>query len=233
MDADSSDNSAATERTETTAVLYFEHYDVCDRSTRGHRPRHLRDVATEHICIGSCVLHWSNASDLEMGILAHLDYEIQDRIRMPVSLDTLLARDSALPVVGKRSPSGCVEAIARCVAAFQRATEAYAMAPPRPSTSQLCDEIASKICSYANAIASKMLPDLRDDVMELIHHYIQNRTYDLAVKSVLNGALLEHHRFWSCVSDGRQRNACLTIIEICSNTLRDEGQFLRDKICRP
>ena len=138
--------------------------------------------------------------------------EIQDRIRMPVSLDTLLARDSALPVVGKRSPSGCVEAIARCVAAFQRATEAYVMAaPPLPSTSWLCDEIASKICSYANAIASKMLLGLRDDVMELTHHYIQNRIYDLAVKSVLR-ARLEHHRFWSFVSDGRQSNACFAII---------------------
>ena len=62
-------DSAATERTETTAVLYLEHYDVCDRPTRGH-------VATEHICIGSCVLHWSNASDLEVGIPAHLDLSL-------------------------------------------------------------------------------------------------------------------------------------------------------------
>ena len=140
-------------------------------------------------------------------------------------LTSLLARVSALPVVGKkRSPSASVEAIARCVAAFQRATEA--------AEHWLCDEIASKMCSYANAIASKRSPHLRDYVMELIHHYVQNRTYDLAVKSVLDGAFLEHHRFWSCVSDGRQRNACLTIIEICSNTLHDEGQFLRDKICR-
>ena len=148
MDADSSNNSAATERTEATTVLYFEHYDVCDRSTRGHRLRHLSDVATEHICIGSSVLHWSNASDLEMGILAHLDYEIQDPIRMPVSLDTLLARDSALPVVGKRSPSACVEAIARCVAAFQRATEAYAMAPPPASTTTKYRQAAASLVSY-------------------------------------------------------------------------------------
>ena len=102
MAADSSYNSAATERTETTAVLYLEHYDVCDRPTREHRPRHLRDVATEHICIGSCVLHWSKASALEMGILARLDYEIQDRIRLPLSLETLLARSSAVLVVRNR-----------------------------------------------------------------------------------------------------------------------------------
>lgn len=159
---------------------------------------------------------------LEMGILSHLDYEIQDRIRMPVSLEAVLANDSGLPLVGRRSPSGCVKAIARCVAAFQRATDA--------TEHSQCDEIVAKICSYANAIASKMLPYLRDYMMELIHQYIQNRTYDLAFKSILDGALLEHHRFWSCVSDGRQRNECLNIIEICRNTLNDEGQALRDKL---
>jgi hypothetical protein len=220
--ADSSNNGAATEHTEATAVLYLEHYDVCDRPTQGHRPRQLCDIATEQICIGSCVLHWSSASQLEMGILSHLDYEIQDRIRMPVSLETLLAIDLRLPVVGRRSPSACVEAIARCVAAFQRATDATEHSP--------CDEMAAKICSYANAIASKMSPYLRDYIMELIHQYIQNRTYDLAVKNVLDGALLKHHRFWSCISDGRQRNECLNIIEICRNTLNDEGQALRDKL---
>ena len=71
--------------------------------------------------------------------------------------------------------------------------------------------------------------------MELIHQYMQNRTYDLAVKNVLDAALLDpmtssRHRFWSCVSDGRQRNQCLNIIEICRNTLNDEGQALRDKM---
>ena len=221
MDADSSNNSAATEHTEATAVLYFEHYDVCDRPTQGHRSRQLCDVGTEHICIGSCVLHWSNASQLEMGILTQLDYEIQDRIRMPVSLETLVTSDPKL-LVGGRSPSACIEAIARCVAAFQRATDA--------TEHSRCDEIASKICSYANAIASKKSPYLRDCITTLIHECIQNRTYDLAVKSVLDGALLERHRFWSCVSDGRQRNECLTIIEICRNALNDEGQALRDKM---
>jgi hypothetical protein len=222
MAADSSCNSVATERTETTAVLYLEHYDVCDRPTRGHRPRHLRDVATEHICIGSCVLHWSKVSDLKMGILARLDYEIQDRIRLPLSLETLLARDSALPVVRKRSSSACVEAIARCVAAFQHATDA--------TEHRQCDEIANKMRSYANAIANNAAPCLRECVIGLIHRYIQNRTYDLAVKSVLDGALVERHRFWSRVTHERQHNACLNVIEICNSTLRDEGQFLRDKI---
>ena len=228
MDADSSDNSAATERTETTAVLYFEsatltcYNDVCGRSTRGHRPRHLRDVATEHICIGSCVLHWSKAAQLEVGILFQLDHEIQDRIRMAVSLETLLSSDPLL-IADRRSPSGCVEAIARCVAAFQRATDA--------TEHNQCNEIAIKICSDANAIASKKSPYLLEYIMTLIHGYIQNRTYDLAAKSVLDGALQEHHRFWSrAMLNGRQRNECLTILEICRNTLNDEGQALRDKM---
>ena len=84
---------------------------------------------------------------------------------------------------------------------------------------------------YANAIAKLKSPYLRYYTMTLIHGYIQNRMYDLAVKSVLDGASQEHHRFWSRVSDGRQRNECLTLVEICRNTLNDEGQALRDKMC--
>ena len=210
--------SAATEHTEATAVLYLEHYNACDRPTQGHRTRTLCDVATEHICIGSCVLHWSHAAHLEMGILFQLDHEIQDRIRMPVSLDTLLASDSGLRSVDKRSPSGCVEAIARCVAAFQRAADA--------TEHSQCDEIAHKICSYAHAIASKISPYRRDYIMELIYQYIENRSYDLAVKSILDKAFLGTPGFL----DARQRQECLTIIEICRNTLNNEGQALRDKL---
>jgi hypothetical protein len=228
MASDSSTDIAATEHTEATAVQYLYHYNECDRPTQqicptaGHRTRQQCDAATEHICVGSCLLHWSHAAHLEMGVISQLDHEIQDQIRIPVSLDTLWDSDSGLPVVDKRSPSGCVEAIARCVAAFQRATDA--------TEHNQRNDIADKICSYAHAIASKNNPYLRYYIMDLIHQFIQNRTYDLAIKSVLDGAFAIHHRFWSSVRDERARNSCLNIIEFCRNTLFEEGQELRRKI---
>ena len=184
------------------------------------------NAATEHIRIGPCILHWSQVSNLELGVLRNLHLELQDRIRMPFSFERLL-RDCLddRNVTQSRSWSSCVEGTARCVAAFQAATDA--------TEHSQCNEIAAKLCSYATALAQRTSPYLREHFLALVYEYIQNRTHDLAVKNVLNGAFLEHHRFWSCVSDGSQRNACLTIIEICSSTLHDEGQFLRDKICRP
>ena len=85
--------------------------------------------------------------------------------------------------------------------------------------------------SLIHSCARSLTPPLIDSpINSLIHRYIQNRTYDLAVKNVLDGAFLGSHCFWSGVSDGRQRNECLTIIEICRNTLNDEGQALRDEM---
>ena len=213
-----------------SAVLYLERYDTRDRPTPGHRSRNLCEVATEHICIGSCAIHWSDAAQVELNILSQLDQEIQDRIRLPVSADTLFESD-ARPEK-KRSPSGYVEAIAHCVAAFQRATDA--------TEHSQCVEIASKICAHANGLARRCHLQNSSDrrqFMEVIHRYIHNRTCDLAVKSVVNGAFEEHHRFWSRLRasedhhrDGCQRNECLTILEICNKTLMHEGQALREEM---
>ena len=123
----------------------------------------------------------------------------------------------------QRSPSGYIEAIARCVAAFQHATDAR--------EHHHCEDIVCKIKSYAEALAFKSAPHMRDDIMGLIDQYIRNRTYDLAVRTILDAAWMsERHRFWSCLRDERQRNDCLSIIEICKNTLDDEGRALRSEL---
>ena len=58
--------------------------------------------------------------------------------------------------------------------------------------------------------------------MKVIYQYIENRTYDCAVKNILDRALVEGH-----VSDERQYQECLTILQISRNTLNHEGQALR------
>ena len=212
MDTDGQVPSAATEHPEPTAALFLQHDRACERG----------DAATEHICIGSCWLHWSNATQLELGILSQLDQAIQDRTHIPVALTTLLDIDSEEPVVEHKSPSSCVEAIARCVAAFQLAAAA--------TEHSECNEITLKLCKYAHTIARKSSPYRRHCIMECIHQYIENRTYDVALRNVLDGTFIDEDRFWSCVRDERQRQGCLTVIEIIRNALTDEADALRHEL---
>ena len=135
---------------------------------------------------------------------------------MDIDLDPL--------VVEQKSPSSCVEAIARCVAAFQLANAATEHNQRNDIVHKLC------ICAYAHTIACKNAPYRRHFIMELIQQYIENRTYDVAVRSVLDRACIEGDRFWSCLPDERQRQGCITIVDIIRNTLADEGEALRHRL---
>jgi hypothetical protein len=109
------------------------------------------------------------------------------------------------------------------VAAFQNATDA--------TEHSQCNEIAAKLCSYATALAQKTSPYLRKHLLALVYEYIQNRTYDLALKKMVRREFEEiGHGFWSCVDAGRQRSECLTLLEICTNAVTDHGQALRDEM---
>ncbi len=67
--------------------LYLDYNDVLDTAELDMLPgapcRRVFNAATEHIRIGPCILHWSQVSNLELGVLCNLHHEIQDRIRMP------------------------------------------------------------------------------------------------------------------------------------------------------
>ena len=125
-----------------------------------------------------------------------------------------------------RSWSGSVEAIARCVAAFQNATDA--------TEHSQCDEIIAKICSYTNGLAQKTSPYLREHLLKLLYDYIENRTYDLALKNIIDESLMgttEQNRrknLWSCTRVRRQRHECLDLLEICWKAMTSHGETLRN-----
>ena len=152
---------------------------------------------------------------------------------MPVSFERFLASDCQDDgiVTQSRSWSGCVEAIARCVAAFQNATDA--------TEHSQCNEIAAKLCSYATALAQRTSPYLRDAFLALLDEYIQNRTYDLALKNMVNRGILERRiwsglnepgdGFWSGLNE-RQESECLTLLEICITAVTHGQQALRHEM---
>ena len=91
------------------------------------------DVATEIIVIGPCELHWRRAQDLQLGTLRALQQEIQNRFRVPVTLEELRhADDCNLSLeTSKKICSSTLEAVSRCVAAFQKASDATEHTAPK------------------------------------------------------------------------------------------------------
>ena len=212
--------SHATEQTEV-AVCGSQDVTIFFTSYRNEDSSEICfDAATEHIRIGPCILHWSQAAKLELGVLKALHIEIENLNRLPVSRESLLhsCLDDKGSPMKRRSWSGLVEAIARCVAAFQRATDA--------TEHSQCTEIADKLGAHATDLAHRTSPYLREHLCTLLYEYIQNRTYDLAVKT-MQKALNENE---AKESMKRQLSECLDLLEIFAKALSDHAKALRDEM---
>ena len=227
MAATSSNTSTGTEHTEPNVFLYLEYNDVLANAELDvvpgelHGGRRAFNAATEHFRIGPCILHWSHASNIELSVLCRLDHEIQSRIRMPVSFEKIAANDGIMRE--RETWPNCVEAIARCVAAFQKATDA--------TEHSQCDVIVAKLRGYATTLAQMIAPYRRPRLLLLLYEYIQNRTYDLAMNNLVNRVFEETgDGFWYWVGAGRQRRECLNLLEICTTAVTDHGQALRHKL---
>ena len=164
--------------------------------------------------------------------------EIENRFRVPVSLEQLLQKyehtlcDAGLrPTMQGKSWSGTIEAISRCIAAFQKAIDA---------TEHIqCQDIATKTCDYAIALAWKTPAYCgREDLLALVHQFMQNRKHNLAFIHLLNQSCLCEHEddsFWSLVSDleyvriteGSQKEECLRIIELCMDAIKNHADHLQ------
>ena len=202
----------ATERAATTEVMTTPSFDAetCD------------------IAIGPCRLR---CMIYELEILCKMQDEINRRFRVPVSLPQLLEGykhtewDAGWnPTMQRKSWSGTIEAISRCIAAFRKATDA---------TEHIqCQDIATKTCDYAIALARKTLPYCGpEDLLILVHQFMQNRTYNLAFIHLLDRACLwereDDDLFWSLVCDSPQKEECLRIIEMCMDAIRNHADRLR------
>ena len=193
------------------------------------------DAATDDIAVGPCRLRCMKN---EQWMLCKMQEEIERRYRVPVSLKQLLKKyeharcdwiDSNTQYtnwspIGGKTWSSIIEAISRCIAAFQKATDA---------TEHIqCQRIATKTCDYAIALARKSPADCgHEDLLALVHQFMQNRTYNLAFKHLLDRAFHAEHEdddlFWSLVSDSPQKEECLRIIEMCMEAIRNHADRLR------
>ena len=185
------------------------------------------DVETCVITIGPCTLRCMN---YEFEILCKMQDEINQRFRVPVSLEELLRRYNDTqcdagwnPTMQRKSWSSTIEAISRCIAAFQKATDA--------TEHSACQDIATKTCDYAIALAHETPAYCgREDLLALLHQFMENRTYNLAFTHLLNQEFLSEHErdspFWSRHLYPPGKRNCLRIIERCMDAIRDRSEHL-------
>lgn len=190
------------------------------------------DAETCDIAIGPCRLRCMN---YEREILCKMQDEINRRFRVPVSLPQLLEGykhtecDAGWnPSMQRKSWSGTIEAISRCIAAFQKATDA--------TEHSACEDTANKTRDYAIALAHKTPAYCpREDLLALLYQFMENRTYNLAFTHLLNQVLLSEHErdgsFWSLANmntDGPfwMKQECLRIIDKCIDAIRNQADHL-------
>ena len=236
--------SDATERAATTEVMTTPAFDA----------------ATYDIAVGPCRLRCMKN---EHGMLCKMQEEIDRRFRVPVSLWQLLQKyehsrcDAGWsPTMQGKSWRGTIEAISRCIEAFQIATDQeasdatehiecqdiatkksdYAIALTYTNAAIECQDIATKTCDYAIALTHKTPAYCgHGDLLALVHQFMKNRTYNLAFTHLINRACLCKHEgagpFWSLVGGsstvcGSQKEECLRIIEMCMDSIRNHADHL-------
>ena len=184
------------------------------------------DTATDYVTVGPCRLRCMKD---EHGMLCRMHEDIKRRFRVPVSLKQLLQkyeharRDAGWrPAMQGKSWSGTIDSISRCIAAFQKTTDA---------TEHIqCQDIATKTCDYAIALARKTPAYCgHEALLALVHRFMQNRTYNLAFVHLLKQSRLCQHggndSFWSLVQDAATvsglREEYLRIIDGCMYAIKN------------
>ena len=233
-------NSAATEHADVDNTEPRES-DATERATRDVTlvmTTPSFDAETCDIKIGPCRLR---CMSYEIEILCKMQDEIQRRFRVPVSLRQLLQRyqnttcDAGWnPTLPDKPWTGTIEAISRCIAAFQKAADA--------TEHSACQDTANKTCEYAIALAHKTPAYCpREDLLALVHQFMENRTYNLAFTHLLNQAFRAEHEpeapFWSIAGGSLAsgwphtihtiKQECLQIIERCTDAIRNQADQLR------
>ncbi len=133
--------------------------------------------------------------------------------------------------ISGKSWSAIIEAISRCIAAFQKATDA--------TEHSECQCIATKTCDYAIALARKTPAySGHEELLALVHQFMQNRVYNIAFIHLLDRANDSEHEdddsFWSLVRDVAHpsfwKEECLRTIEMCMDAIRNHANHLQSQM---
>ena len=140
--------------------------------------------------IGSVKIRHDVSNEPATRVIAKVQHEIHCRLHLYISSDEIIemcdyCSDPATEQEGIRgssskSWSGTIEAISRCVAAYQKATNADEISNG--------EDIMNKLKSYVQALLQKCVPNvyLRQHVASVITDYIWNRSCNVALHMLLD-----------------------------------------------
>ena len=139
--------------------------------------------------IGSVVIRHDVSNEPATRVIAKVQHEIHCRLHLYIANDEIIemcdyCSRPATEREGIRGSSpknwGTIEAISRCVAAYQRAANA--------SEISNCEDIMNKLKSYVQALLQKCAPNvyIRQHVTSVITDYIWNRPCNVAFRLLLD-----------------------------------------------
>ena len=182
------------------------------------------------VSIGSVNVRYDASNDTATRVIELVQHEMHLRLHSCISTceirdcscsateqtDTSAYRSQTIGIAAdyynNRSWSGTIEAISRCVAAYERAANAYEISN--------CEDIMSKLLRYVQSLLQKCVSNvyLRQHVTSIITDYIWNRCCNVASRMLLDDIVTSGKR--STTSSQQDLNYTVDLLEHCADYLK-------------
>ena len=201
-------SSAATERTEALQSISTMFASTEHNTHYTHLAAVILDAAMERTGSTARTEAWFNS----------LKQDVIDVTFVPMTRCDLVRRSAIPPAKKQRKGSvwsTSIESISRCVAAYHHAVIA--------TEHDACEEIVNNINTFAHMICKKT--DVSDQLLKLLHQWIENRSINIALRLSLDRCL-EKFTFWEHIT-AEKRAQAVSLLETAMAIIRTDGEELR------
>ena len=202
-------SSAATEHTEALQWISTMFPSTEDNTHYTHLAAVILDAAMERTGSTARTEAWFNS----------LKQYVIDVTFVPMTRCDLVRRSAIPPAKKQRKGSvvwsTSIESISRCVAAYHHAVIA--------TEHDACEEIVNNISTFAHMICKKT--DVSDQLLKLLHQWIENRSINIALQASLDRCL-ENCTFWEHIT-AEKRACAVSLLETAMAIIRTDGEELR------
>ena len=201
-------SSAATERTEALQSISTMFASTEHNTHYTHLAAVILDAAMERTGSTARTEAWFNS----------LKQDVIDVTFVPMTRCDLVRRSAIPPAKKQRKGSvwsTSIESISRCVAAYHHAVIA--------TEHDACEEIVNNINTFAHMICKKT--DVSDQLLKLLHQWIENRSINIALRLSLDRCL-EKFSFWEHIT-AEKRAQAVSLLETAMAIIRTDGEELR------
>ena len=205
-------SSAATERTEALQSISTMFASTEHNTHYTHLAAVILDAAMERTAsltfLAVQTEPWFNS----------LKQDVIDVTFVPMTRCDLVRRSAIPPAKKQRKGSvwsTSIESISRCVAAYHHAVIA--------TEHDACEEIVNNINTLAHMICKKT--DVSDQLLKLLHQWIENRSINIALRLSLDRCL-EKFTFWEHIT-AEKRAQAVSLLETAMAIIRTDGEELR------